>query len=266
MRLLGASLMGATMLAGAAVAADIATKAIPYPTAAPPVSVWSWSGIYLGVNVGYGWGHSDVDIDATDPTSRRVLRTAERFRIPTELTPNPHGFLGGATAGYNYQFGPAVLGVETDLDWAGLRDDDNFAGALRFGRFQIPVSVMTHDQLNWLGTTRLRVGFAPINPLLIYATGGVAYGGVESSAGVTIGTGARALNYATSNSETRIGWAAGAGLEYAFATNWTVRGEYLRYDLGESNWTFTAPNRAGTYSLSAKHEGDLFRTAVAYKF
>jgi outer membrane immunogenic protein len=142
------------------------------------------------------------------------------------------------------------------------------------------------NSVNWLGTVRGRIGIAAA-PKLIYGTGGLAYGGVNSSTGInqtilTIGgAGTNGTFPASGNfAETRVGWTVGAGGEWMFTSNWSAKLEYLHYDLGSANYGTTVSNFAvaggdilpGTllYALgqssSTNFRGDIVRVGINYKF
>jgi outer membrane immunogenic protein len=143
----------------------------------------------------------------------------------------PDGFTGGVQAGYNWQTNQIVFGVEGDLQFSGA--DDTFAS----WKFANP----------WFGTLRGRIGYSFSN-ILIYGTGGFAYGSL------------RVENTVTGASETKLhpGWAIGAGMEVALTTNWSARAEYLYVDLSDrSYWQTGASNGAQT---------NLFRLGVNYRF
>lgn len=173
---------------GQANAADLGRRPLP-PQAPIYAPVFSWTGLYLGVNAGGGWGDSTW----------------------TGLGPsfNTSGALVGGTLGYNWQFGQTVVGLETDLQWSDIRG----TGACLFG---------CETRNTWFGTARGRLGYA-WDRFLPYVTGGLAYGNVEANPGFGFG----------STSSTNAGWTVGAGVEFAFAPNWSAKVEYLYVDLGD---------------------------------
>jgi outer membrane immunogenic protein len=190
--LAGAAVLSATALLSSAQAADLGRmpyKAPPVPYVAP---YYNWTGFYLGVNGGGGWGHGNWDSAGGMSGS---------------------GGLVGGTAGYNWQVGTWVLGLEGDIDWSDVKGSTNniFCGSCK-------------TENTWLGTVRGRVGYAA-DRWLPYVTGGVAFGDVKATNRF----------FGTSTSSTQVGWAAGAGIEYAFAGNWSAKVEYLHYDLGSFN-------------------------------
>jgi outer membrane immunogenic protein len=192
--LLSSSVLVALGVAGSALAADLPV----YTKAPPPAPVWSWTGWYFGVNGGWGWGRSSHTSTIIAPV------TTGDFDVS--------GGLVGGTAGYNYQIGHWVFGVETDLDWADINGSFNGVG----------FSLTSH--LKWLDTTRARAGWV-IDHTLLYATAGAAFGGLTATASAP-GIGSAA------DTQTRFGWTAGAGLEHAFTPSVSGKIEYLYVDLG----------------------------------
>lgn len=174
--------------------------------APPPVQVYRWTGPYIGANLGYQWGSVSNN--------------------PTE----PSGVMGGIQAGYNWQFDNFVLGAETDFNFTGA--DDTFAP----WKFSNP----------WFGTLRARVGFTPVNNLLIYGTGGLAYGRVE------------AQNWGWTESSTRVGWTLGAGAEVALTQAWSAKFEYLYVSLNDRFYAVTGTNNG--------LDNHVLRFGVNYRF
>ena len=182
-------------LAGSASAADLQRRnPPPYnpPPAVPYYSpVYNWTGLYVGINAGAGWGSSNWDsLGSIDLKG---------------------GMVGG-TAGYNWQGGPWVLGVEGDIDWSGI--DGNSTNTLL-----CPLGCRTAN--SWLGTVRGRVGYG-FDRIMPYLTAGIAFGNIKASSPGFAGV-----------SETHAGWTVGAGLEVALLGRWTAKAEYLYVDLGE---------------------------------
>jgi outer membrane immunogenic protein len=154
------------------------------------------------------------------------------------VSPDPKGFLVGGTIGYNYQVGSIVYGLEGDLDWSDVK------GSVACGAF----SCETRNE--WLGTARVRLGYA-FDRWLPYVTGGGAFGNIKASS----------TNPAIpGGSDTSFGWTIGAGLEYAFLSNWSAKIEYLYVDLGSVDvGTAAVPN-----SVSFKES--IVRAGLNYKF
>jgi outer membrane immunogenic protein len=186
------------LIATNAVAADLPRG---MPTKAPAVFApgYSWTGFYLGVNGGGAWGRSDWS----------------GFGNDTDVS----GGLVGVTAGYNWQSGQWVLGLEGDIDWSNIKG--NFTNAA------CPTGCETKN--TWLGTARGRLGYA-FDRVMPYITGGAAFGDVKATqAGIG------------STTETNVGWTAGAGIEAAVIANWTAKIEYLYVDLGNVSCTACLP-------------------------
>jgi outer membrane immunogenic protein len=257
----------------AAQAADLPTrKEAPAPVFVPPP--FTWTGFYVGLNAGGIWPSGSRHASIFDPNAAvdGGFLTSE---FPGGLGSQGGGFIGGGQAGYNWQTGAFVLGVETDFDGSTVSKDFNFSSAPFAG---LPpfngdvLNVNAKASLDWLGTTRARVGFVatPDNRLMIYATGGVAYGGGSSHFNVFDST--NGLFFAGSPSSTRVGWTVGGGVEYAVTNNWTIRGEYLYADLGSNNINTVGnaaveqffPGSVATAKFS--YNASIFRAGVNYKF
>lgn len=256
----------AIMCSWPALGADIylPTKAPPAP---PAVVYASWTGLYIGVDAGYGWSGSTVTTTGTDPVSQKIIAAGLQHGIPNSLKLDGDGGLGGAHMGYNFQMGPVVLGIETDVMFTGIAGNDSWHGGFPLGQGarqrNIPVSQTAHNELDWLGTTRARVGYLVLPALLVYGTAGVAYGDVQSATNISIGN----AFTSTSFDEMRCGWVAGAGAEYALQHNWSLRSEFLFYDLGSSKWTQQVNGLAThPFAVSATNAGALVRGGMSYKF
>jgi outer membrane immunogenic protein len=239
-----------TVLVGtSAFAADMAVKAPPPPS---PVQSYSWTGFYVGGNAGYGWHDPTVSFTPNDVST--VATTCVLFGPPNCISPasfNIGGALGGLQAGYNWQVNKNwLLGLETDFDFSNIKGTgiSNFLLAGNPSNFQVS------ENIKWFGTVRGRVGFLPWSNLLLYGTGGFAYGRVEAPASINSlagGEGDLPFSYfcvgpggagATScfignSSRTAAGYAVGGGGEYMLWNNISVKAEYLYVDLGHGNTT-----------------------------
>jgi outer membrane immunogenic protein len=246
--LLGAVLMSAAMPV-AAIAADL-----PYPTKAEVVvvePVFSWTGFYLGANVGYGGNEFEYPFSVA----------ADGVPVASgSATLDSSGFFGGAQIGYNYQFANnVVLGVEADFEWSGI--EGKLDAGLAIPLLPAGFSANAGSEVEWFGTIRARLGYAFDN-LLVYGTGGAAYGKVKSSISVA-GPG---FLLSESADDTNWGWTAGAGFEYAINNNWTLKTEYLYVDLGETTAFsgFLAEGVTGT--LDTKTTFHTAKVGLNYKF
>ena len=200
-------------LGSAAAAADLP----PAPQLPPLEAQPTWTGFYAGLNVGGAFGSS------------RNAFTIAGFGLPTFSTPL-QGVVGGGEAGYNWQTGPWVLGLEANFEGTGLRGSrtapclPSLCGAFGASYAQ---------SLPWLGTLRPRVGYA-LGNWLLYATGGGALGQVDTNATAAVGS-----FVATDNrSQTRGGWTLGGGVEVELMAGWSAKIEYLYVDLGSRTTTY----------------------------
>jgi outer membrane immunogenic protein len=241
-------------------AADMPVKAQPSVTAA------TWTGFYVGANVGYGWGNTAVQIAGTPPFDAFVGPA-----IDSTTATDPKGVLGGIQAGYNFQYDAIVLGIETDLDWSGIRKNQTDA----HGDPGLPATLFTtsgDQKLDLFGTLRGRLGWTFVN-LLIYATGGLAYGhaSVSTTTGSTIGgvfcsPGGFSDCTSGSASKTLAGSAWGGGLEWNLGGHWSAKAEYLYYNLG--GLSFSAPNAlnpVNPFRSSVDFKGNIGRIGLNYK-
>jgi outer membrane immunogenic protein len=242
-----AAILGVT---GPAFAADMPVKAPP----PPPPTAWSWTGFYVGVDGGYGWNRSAGNSLCINPAG--ILFAAD-CTSPTGPVMRPSGGLFGGEAGYNYQSGVVVTGIETDLQWSGIKGSGTTP--LNEPIFVGPVaSYSATGSMDWFGTTRVRIGILPEEHLLVYATGGAFYGDESVTAtGIALPGHVPAI-FPASASTTRVGGTVGAGLEYAFNGNLSAKVEGLYYDMGTLTAAFTCPAGATTCTPSGSTQGGTF--------
>jgi high affinity Mn2+ porin len=185
--------LGLLVLDGPALATDM-------PLKAPPIqSVFDWTGFYIGAHTGYSRGSSNAVL--SDPASSASSNSFS-------------GVIGGVQAGYNVRLPSGMLlGVEADITFPNYLTSNSVVSSLPTAR-----SALT-EQWDYVGTVRGRVGYAT-GPWLAYATGGLAWAGERFLNSPAVGSEEKILN-------TRLGWAAGGGVEYAFAPHWSARLEYL---------------------------------------
>jgi outer membrane immunogenic protein len=259
-RLLIACTSLAVVAVGPAMAADMPVKA---PPKAPPV--FTWTGFYIGGNVGYGWGRDDTGI-APGPTAAQFVNL-----LPQILATNPKGVLGGGQAGYNWQTGSFVTGAEVDIQAANITGTALEAPIIQNNGTPFPGAgnIAIAQRLDWFATARLRFGVAVVPQLLLYVTGGGASGWVSGTANTDfrpVGT----TQYAAGASSSRSGWVAGAGGEWMITDNLIFRAEYLHLDLGGSDTVVAQPVPAlppftVTYSFN-RMRVDIARAGMSYKF
>jgi outer membrane immunogenic protein len=202
-------------------AADLGARTYTKAPVVAPVS--NWSGLYVGGNLGYGWGSANTDVSFP----------AEFDFNNTTLGARSSGVIGGAQLGYNWQIGSVVTGLEADIQGSGIKGSARAIPTVVGTAIPDPSSVLSSDhKLSWFGTVRGRLGVTVTPDLLLYGTGGLAYGRVDASANYfqTVDFQAPA-----SISKTKAGWTAGAGAEWMFAHNWSAKLEYLYLDLGSDS-------------------------------
>ncbi len=179
--------------------------------------VYDWTGPYAGLQGGYAWGENDVSANNIEEESTEILRAVVANGRDGDM--DLDGFVGGLHLGYNWQSDALVLGVEGDIEFADMDGDTDVVDdeGLKIGEIK--------QEIDWLGSLRLRAGFAA-DHALFYATGGLAVGGVELT--LKDGDG----DEFASNSDTNWGWTLGGGVEYAFTDDLSARIEYRYTDLG----------------------------------
>jgi outer membrane immunogenic protein len=208
---------------GVASAADLPVKAPSKIVAPVPVYLSDWAGFYIGVNGGGGWAKDKFSVDP-------ALRNSK-----------PSGGLVGGHAGYNWQSGNVVGGLETDFD-----------GAFISKTFMPERGVTFKDKTDELATVRARLGYLVLPNLLAYGTAGAAWGHTE------INKTTAAIN--VTDGVSQFGWAAGAGLEYKVWGPVIARAEYLHYDFEKAS--LANPNLTGNFRQSI----DAIRGGLSYKF
>lgn len=275
----------ATLIGTPALAADMALKA-PAPSAPPPCI---WCGWYIGANAGGTWGDPNVTTSASSLSNNGSpggiqAAPVEAALANTSVRTRNDAFIGGGQIGYNYQFGSSfVAGIETDIQGIGGHSSSStltsFGTTVDNGPLMQTATAST--KVDYLGTLRGRVGVLGTPNFLVYGTGGLAYGRVEASATNTqvffaspdpagslphTGTG--------SISQTRAGWTAGVGAEWKFTRNWSLKAEYLYYNLGTASFSYASNHFLpdGTLFIatgltsSVKFDGSIARVGVNYAF
>ena len=245
--LLGAA--SAVALASVAHAADAVVYEQP-PEAVTIEPGFTWTGLYIGANLGYSWGDFDQSLDLAPIPILLPGGLTENFEADAD------GITGGVQIGYNWQVNNFVFGVEADIQAADVEGSDSqeFLAGL--------VGVEMGTELDWFGTVRGRIGFVPAERLLVYGTGGFAFGRTTSTASITapiLGT------EEVSDSMTRNGWTAGAGAEYAITNNWTFKTEYLYTDLGDEDF-YSLNDGPIDLNLSSEVKFHTVRGGLNYKF
>ncbi len=234
--------------AGQALAADMPA---PYPAPQPPASYYptaapvlnfNWGGFYVGANGGYGFG--------TSSWSAPPVYVGGTLMSPAVATGSfsARGMLAGGTVGLNWQADAFVFGIEADGDWTNLIGNGSSAG------YNCTAGVTCQTKSPIFGTLRARFGYA-FGRVLVYGTGGVADAEVRAGFNPP-GT----FDYANN-----FGWTGGAGIEVAFADNWTAKVEYLYAGLGTMTCS-SAANCGNSVPVAVSLSENIVRAGINYKF
>ena len=251
--LTGASLV---VLGDAAMAADL-----PIAKAPPPAIAASWAGFYLGVHGGYGWEQDDFS-------------QSEAFFLQRPQSINgirSQGAVYGGQAGYNWQFGRAVTGLEIDFSAADIKGSNGVTETTAFGGGTFTTSLAINERVQYLGTARARLGWLPTDNVLLYGTAGLAWErldvGSTSSQIATPGPTTQILDQR--QPVDKFGWVAGVGAEVMLGSpNWIGRLEYLHYDFGQVAGSITTIQAGGfrDASTAGSQHIDVVRAGISYKF
>jgi outer membrane immunogenic protein len=280
--------------AGAVFAADIPIQPVRIEEAILP----SWSGVYVGLNAGGTYGdNSAANLQGWNLSkpSNAAMTLAALISGFSSSASGKAVFIGGGQIGYNWQEAVGsytfVTGVEADIQ--GMTNAGTAAGrwsAANTDYFGQPVSLLSGQianlNISYVGTARGRLGISFAPALLIYGSGGLAYGGVNAdiqNAQLWITTGGPKAGYNSfilgsgSSAKTKVGWTAGGGVEWMFMANWSAKAEYLYYDLGKLN-EFVVSNYYGTGGFAGNNgvqnltrymtraSGNIIRAGVNYHF
>lgn len=232
----------------------------------PPAPAWSWTGFYVGLNGGYGWNDSTGSGACINPGG---VVDGDGCSVTTGNVISPDGGLFGAQAGYNWQAGSLVAGIETDIQWADINGSGSVIDPC-CNPVPTPASSGTYSStatMDWFGTTRGRIGFLATPNLLAYVTGGAIYAEEKVSQSIVFST-APFYGYPASADTTRAGGVVGGGFEFAFNGNLSAKVEGLYYDMGTLTSTFTCP--AGSMTCTAGYSefgtyafrGEIFRAGL----
>lgn len=238
--LFSAAIFGATLFGGPAFA---------------QAPLFNWNGFYTGLSGGYGIGKFQDLVQRDDDNFHRY-----------DSYKNGRGFLGGAQAGYNWQLGRSLAGIEADFSYSDIKrtalltSDDGY----RYNsKMEVP----------WFATLRARVGFLPTDQFLFYATGGLIYGRASTSRVFTgIGRPLCSGNCSIGTmADNKLSWTAGAGFEYFVSRVVTFKFEYLYADLGSKSGVHTEDLPSGGISdfrqfETASHGLNIFRFGFNYHY
>lgn len=244
-------------LASTASAADLPSKKAA-PVYAPPVL--TWTGFYAGANAGASWknGKTVGSLYSYENPSDRY----DTIAVFPNYTQGAVGITGGLQVGYNYQIGSMfVVGAETDFQGTsmGSGHNGNVTTALAYLNNTDPgsntyIGASAANQVNWFGTVRGRAGIAAMPNLMVYGTGGFAYGDVQRVGGLWTG------------SAIQTGWTAGGGVEYKIAPQWSVKGEYLYTNLSGTNQNSWVNAGWNVNNVNNNTQFNTVRAGVNYSF
>jgi outer membrane immunogenic protein len=265
-------------LTAVATAADLSRPApAPVYAKAPPISpVYSWSGFYIGANAGHTWGDSQSSTDVASgvpgsffevcgpPANGCVINTIDVHNAGRQRT-STSGFVGGAQAGYNWQTGNLVLGVEADFDYFNNKGTSSRTVALVAGP---PGSVTVNSSIttDWLFTLRPRLGWA-LDNWLIYGTGGLAVSELKPS--WTFFESEFNSSASSSFNNTKVGWTVGAGVETLLPGKWILGAEYLFVRFDSASQTVPVVVLSGApqnFFHSADLDSNIMRARVSKQF
>jgi outer membrane immunogenic protein len=234
----------AVIVSAPAFAADL-----PAPEPEPVVVLpFTWTGFYIGGHAGYGWGDEDDDLDNNFPPGSNPNPPGPDPDPDPDPDPHPphcdysskcgshvtnkadsfdvNGFLIGAHAGYNFQYGSWVFGVEGDVDWNGADGDNDFEAV-----GDVDAEGTLSLDVNWQASLRARAGYA-FDRFLVYGTGGLAFASADLEFNGTIDDD----RFDASDDQSFVGWTIGVGAEYAFTDNLLGRLELRYTDFGDQDF------------------------------
>jgi outer membrane immunogenic protein len=230
----------ALLIAAPASAADM--RPAPVNTA-PPLPVWT--GFYIGANAGGGIGNAVSDFSVAGVNFASV---------DNSLT----GAVAGGQVGYNWQAGPMVFGLESDIQFSSAKG--TLSAPCVPGLCGVALTANYSQEVQWFGTVRGRIGYASAGWLL-YGTAGYAYGQLATDANASAGPATASF----SAKDFVDGWTAGGGIEVLVAPRWSVKGEYLFTDFGRANHSF-AFTGLPTLNDSAHVTLNVVRAGVNFRF
>jgi outer membrane immunogenic protein len=298
MKKLATAIAAIALIGTPAFAADMAVKAPPPGPAPAP----TWTGFYGGIQFGGGWSDETVSSSPNDPLAATLLSGSFGIVLPgeqpvaTSLRLNQSGAVGGFEAGYNWQLGSNwLVGLETDFSAAGLNGQASGTSILETVPLVLTQSINAQTTTDWYGTVRGRLGWLATPSLLLFGTGGFAYGRVGDSANYTFngvsGPFAGVVPgfsflcvpntrcFSGTSSSIRTGWVAGGGVEWLLDQHWSAKIEYQFIDLGTDTVRITAtpcpvttcagatpPSAASSFNSAFHDRFNVVRLGLNYRF
>jgi outer membrane immunogenic protein len=259
-------------LAGCALAISVfpvMAADMPFKTPSPPPApFFTWTGCYLGGSLGGIWRPTNnVSIGLADGGSGAAALAAAAS-LPTAFDVGSSGWIVSGQTGCNYQASNWVFGIETDFS-SGL--DSSATVSTNVAPF-FPLTSSVSQDMSWIGTTRGRLGWA-WGTALLYATGGAAYAHTSYTYALSNISGGGTIAVAASDSAAQLGWTVGGGLEWGFGA-WSLKGEYLYYDLGSHTVTAACSAVIGgctglaptLFSTRFRDTGAIARVGLNFRF
>jgi outer membrane immunogenic protein len=271
-----------SLAAGVAMLVSIAAQAadVRLPIYKSAAYVPTWTGFYVGGNVGAAWGRSDFSTNPNCPpepvdavfcnlTPTAANGVAVAAAGTGRLSSN--GFTGGVQAGYNWQAGAVVWGAEADFNFLSLKRSLATAGTFPVPFLGTRFALTEESRTDWLATLRARMGVTVVPNVLLYATAGLAitdsrfasaYSDNAVDAVFPGGAGSASL------SGVRTGWTAGGGLEWMLAGNWTLKAEYLYVAFASESFAVPLTNGVAfrqTMFVDADFSAHVARVGFNYK-
>jgi outer membrane immunogenic protein len=268
-------LLAFAIIAGAltqAAAADLPPAPPPAPVLAPafvPPPAYSWTGFYIGGNAGAAWGSFDPTTTTLNPPAGYFTASSvPAIDAAGAQSIKPAGFTGGFEAGYNWQAGHGLIGIEGDIEALSLRGSANSGPVLYPCCAPSTFTGTANASTSWLATARGRIGLAADN-WLFFVTGGAAFTTLKGN--FTFADTFGPATESGSISSAKTGWTLGGGVEAGLSPNWSVKAEYLYVDFGtvsvtSNNLMTPAPVPAQTFTHSIDLKASIARAGLNYRF
>jgi outer membrane immunogenic protein len=248
-------------MAASAAAGDLGPGRVVLPE-------WNWTGFYFGIHGGFGYGTTESSITGQQQCNGGVCGATTPLifgsSAPFQSRVTLNGLQGGGTAGFNWQSGPFVFGVEGDISGANIDGSDDCA--FSFGAAEIFVAGC-HTRVQWLGTIAGRLGVT-VGPALVYVKGGGALAHYDENVNITSGVPRVAVIASIGNN--RSGFVVGTGIEYAFWGNWSAKVEYDYMDFGTGNFAFPFVDASGVtkfnYFADDRERLQVIKAGLNYRF
>ncbi len=218
------------------VPASAATSAAPiYMPPSMASGSYRWTGFYIGVHIGHGGGAADAAFNPL-PTAAAFVNLA-----PVLVAADPDGTIGGGQVGFNFQHGHIVIGGELDISASGMSGSKLITPIIRNNGTALPGAgfLASNQDIDWIASLRPRLGYTVLPRLLIYGTGGLAFAHVSEFATTDLRPTVTA-QYPVFVDRVKKGWIGGVGAEFGVTKRISVRGEFMRHNLGTDAKTVNA--------------------------